>query len=156
LESGAAFVELAISIPILVLLLAGVGDFARIFYYGIELSNAARAGAQFGAVSISNAGNPAGIKSTAVAASTNIGLAATDITPAVTCVCANDDGSSIGPTSPANNCSALAATACPTSGTHRILMVSVTASKTFNSVMRIPPIPASMALTRTAIERVSE
>jgi Flp pilus assembly protein TadG len=156
-ERGAAFVELMIAVPVLVVLVAGVGDFARIFYYSIELSNAARAGAQYGAANLTNASNSAGIQSTAAGASTNIALTSANITPAVTCVCSDATGSSITATSPsANNCSAPVTTSCPTAGTHRILAVSVTATKTFNTVMNIPPIPTSMSLTRTAVERVSE
>jgi Flp pilus assembly protein TadG len=156
-EAGAAFVELAVALPVLLLLLAGVGDFARIFYWSIELTNAALAGAQFGSYNLSNSANTASIKSTAAAASTNISLASTDITTALSCVCADDTGSSFTVTSPsANNCSVPAATSCPTSGTHRVLYINVTASKTFNSIMRVPPLPNSMSLTRSATERVRE
>jgi Flp pilus assembly protein TadG len=48
-ESGSAIVELAVAIPILLLLAIGVGDFARIYYAAITVANAARAGAQYGA-----------------------------------------------------------------------------------------------------------
>ena len=47
-EAGAAIIELAVSLLMLVLLLLGTVDFARVFYADIELTNAARAGAQYG------------------------------------------------------------------------------------------------------------
>jgi Flp pilus assembly protein TadG len=156
-ETGAAFIELAVAVPVLVVLLAGVGDFARIFYYSIELSNAARAGAQYGAASLTNAGSASGMQSTAAGASTNIGLSSSDIATLVTCVCSDDTGSSFtATTGGANNCSAPVTTSCPTAGTHRVLAVTVTATKTFSPIMRVPPLPASMSLTRSATERVSE
>ena len=46
---GASIVELAVALPVIVLLVIGAADFARVFYMAIELQNAARAGAQYGA-----------------------------------------------------------------------------------------------------------
>src|SRR5437868_11680411 len=48
-RKGAAMVELAVSIPIVLLLLVGVADLARVYYDSITVANAARAGASFGA-----------------------------------------------------------------------------------------------------------
>lgn len=53
-ELGSALIELAIAIPILVLLMIGVADFGRMFFTGITVANAARAAAEYGANSISN------------------------------------------------------------------------------------------------------
>ena len=47
-QAGASLVELAILMPVLTLLLVGVMDFSRVYYYGIVAANAARAGAQYG------------------------------------------------------------------------------------------------------------
>src|SRR5260221_3845737 len=44
-ERGSALVELAIALPLLVAVLVGTTDFARVFYLATELTNAARAGA---------------------------------------------------------------------------------------------------------------
>jgi hypothetical protein len=48
LEDGNALVELAIAIPILLLLVVGVADYARIYYTAISVANAAMAGALWG------------------------------------------------------------------------------------------------------------
>jgi len=48
-ESGSALVELAVALPVLVLLAIGVADFGRVFYTGIVVANAARAAAEYGA-----------------------------------------------------------------------------------------------------------
>ncbi len=51
-NTGSALVELAMCLPLLVLILVGTADFARVFYTSIALTNAARAGAQAGAYSL--------------------------------------------------------------------------------------------------------
>ena len=48
-DSGSALVELAVALPLLVLLAIGVADFGRMFYTGMVVANAARAAAEFGA-----------------------------------------------------------------------------------------------------------
>ncbi|HUY87707.1 MAG TPA: TadE family protein [Pirellulales bacterium] len=45
---GAAAVEFAIVLPLLVLLLLGGADFGRCFYSAMAITNAARAGAEYG------------------------------------------------------------------------------------------------------------
>jgi hypothetical protein len=46
--------ELAIAIPILLLVAVGVADYARVYYTGITVANASRAGAQKGAWTTGN------------------------------------------------------------------------------------------------------
>lgn len=48
-DRGQALIELAISIPLLMLLLLGATELGRLAYAAIEVSNAARAAAQFAA-----------------------------------------------------------------------------------------------------------
>ena len=48
-DRGSALVELALSLPILGLLLLGAVEFGRFAYLAIELTNAAKAAAQYGA-----------------------------------------------------------------------------------------------------------
>src|SRR5205823_4860682 len=45
-DRGAAMVELAFGLTFLAVILVGTVDFARIFYFSMELTSAARAGAQ--------------------------------------------------------------------------------------------------------------
>lgn len=47
-QRGASTVEVALMLPFLLLLLVGVVDFAQLFRLAIEVSSAARAGAQYG------------------------------------------------------------------------------------------------------------
>src|SRR6266852_3787293 len=48
-DRGSAMIELAVALPIVILLSIGVADLARIYYTSITVANAARAGAAFGA-----------------------------------------------------------------------------------------------------------
>lgn len=50
-ERGAAAVELAIVLPLLLLFIGGIVDFGRYFYTEIQLTNAAREGARAAVVS---------------------------------------------------------------------------------------------------------
>jgi hypothetical protein len=66
--TGGALVELAIVLPLLLIIFAGTVDFARVFYATISLTNAARAGAQYGSASLAKSLDSAGMQATAVAA----------------------------------------------------------------------------------------
>src|SRR4026208_2487370 len=47
-NQGSALVELAVALPLLLLLVVGVADYARVYYTGITVANAARIGAHYG------------------------------------------------------------------------------------------------------------
>ena len=48
-EHGGALVELAVVLPVLILIAIGVMDYGRVYYTSVTVSNAARAGAEWGA-----------------------------------------------------------------------------------------------------------
>lgn len=50
LERGAAAIEMALVLPVLILVLGGIIDFGRLFYTQIMLTNAAREGARAGII----------------------------------------------------------------------------------------------------------
>jgi Flp pilus assembly protein TadG len=150
-ETGNALVELAVCLPLLVLTLIGTADFARVFYTSIELTNAARAGAQYGASSPGHSSNLGVMKSTAEAA---VNIAGVLATPGRLCQCADDAGA-FSATTPANDCTSAVATVC-TGGTHRVMTVTVTTTKTFTTLVNFVGIPASLALVRSATLRVTE
>lgn len=60
-ESGTAMAEMAIVFPFLVLVAIGVADFSRVYYRSLVVTNAARAGAEWGALTPVNAVNTTGI-----------------------------------------------------------------------------------------------
>jgi len=152
---GTALVEMALTLPLLTIVLVGTIDFARVFYTGIQLTNAVRAGAQYGASSLGASADISGMQTVAENA---VDISGLSIGASRLCQCATGDGQTFSSTSPtANNCTQPAATSCPTAGTHRIVTVTVTGSKTFSMAARsIFGLPSSVPLTRSATLRVSE
>jgi Flp pilus assembly protein TadG len=59
---GNAILEFTILFPVMLLMLLGTIDFARVFFGGIAMENAARAGVQYGALSPGKAGDTSGIR----------------------------------------------------------------------------------------------
>jgi Flp pilus assembly protein TadG len=142
-ERGGAIVELALSLPVLVLVVLGTGDFARVFYTSIALSDAARAGAQYGAHSLAQSGNTAAIQSAAQSAVNVTGITAS---ASRSCYCAANDGTAF---------TATACTATCSASQHLIVTVNVTASKTFTTTSTLSVFPNSLPLARTATMRVA-
>jgi len=142
---GSAIVELALALPLLVLILVGTIDFARAFHTAMVLQNSARAGAQYGAQSTSFASNTSGMISTAkTSASTDLG--AIDATAEETCYCASNTDPNVGNPSP-NTC----AGTCTTG--HLVVSVKVTAGASFSTITRFPGIPHTFRISRGATLR---
>jgi Flp pilus assembly protein TadG len=81
---GQSAVELALAVPLLVLLLFAGADFGRIFYLSIGVKNAARAGAQYGSQTVITAADSTGMISAARTDASNI----TNLTATATeCTC---------------------------------------------------------------------
>jgi len=129
---------MAILLPMLLMLCCGTMDFARVIYAGIEISNAARAGVQYGALLPGNAGDTAGMQQAAVNDAADLGSSNVTATASNFCTC---NGSTV-------SCSD---TTCATTPDG---YVSVTTSYTFNTVVHYPGLPQSVVLTRTAQMRV--
>ena len=149
-EAGGALIELALVLPVLVLVFVGTIDFGRVFYASQSLTNAARAGVQYGAHTPARSADIAGMENTAEAASSSPGITAA---ASRLCQCATDTGTFSATSPSANDCTTPAATACP--GGHRVITVTVTTTKTFNTLMTggLPSFLQSLALTRTATMR---
>jgi Flp pilus assembly protein TadG len=140
-ERGAALVELALATPLLAVLIVGAVDFARIFYVAMQLTNAARSGAQYGSTG-SVGFDAAVVKTKAESASPQIAPYTVE-TPVESCFCMTNTGGSTPQT---------CTVACG-SGTHKAVFITVTASKDFSPVMRFPGIPSSLTMTRTVTLR---
>ena len=56
-EAGQAMVEMALVLPILLILIGGIVDFGWLFYNQLSLTNAAREGARYAAIHHSEAAN---------------------------------------------------------------------------------------------------
>ena len=136
---GQAIVEMAIVLPLLLLLLVGVVDFGRIYYTTQTVAQAARAGAQYGAQDNAYSTDIAGMKQAALDAAGDV--------PGVTanarqyCQCAS--GASVACTD---------TTTCPEGAPQ--VYVEVTADKVFTTWMQYPHIPSSTDVARRATLRV--
>lgn len=137
--------------PILLLLVVGTVDFGRIFFKSMAVAQAARAGAEYGAQSMTKSTDVAGIKTAAEnAVASDLTLVDADLTvPARTCECATDAGV-FSATSPANTCDG---TGC-SAGSHTVVTVSVTAAKSFSTIINYPKIKSPITITRTTKIRV--
>jgi Flp pilus assembly protein TadG len=150
--AGAALVELVVSMPVLIVLLVGTSDFARAFYMSIELTNAARAGAQYGAYNQTQSSDTAKMRATATAAAPNISGMLPPVASRL-CQCADDAGV-FSPLAGGMTCLSPPAVSCP--GLHRVMTVTVTTSATFSTIAGNVGIPGSLVITRTATLRVAE
>jgi Flp pilus assembly protein TadG len=137
-EWGGALVEFAITMPVLVVLVLGAGEFGWMTYTAIEVANAARAGASYGCQTSTTAADTTGIQNTAAADAPDITLGTTTVSKS--CICS--DGS-------ASTC---LATDCSTSNIETILTVSTQA--TVSPLFRVPGLPTSFTLHGRAVQKV--
>jgi Flp pilus assembly protein TadG len=134
-QRGLATVEFAIVGFALVLILLVAADFSRIFAVSIAVTNAARAGAQYGIQSTANFTNLAGMQQAALNDASGI----SGVTALASNFCECVTGTEI-------VCSS-ASCAAP----RRYVRVAVTAE--FESVTQFPGLPDSVTLTRSAVMR---
>ncbi len=80
---GQAMTEFALLLPIMLMLVLGIFEFGRAFYYYSALANAAREGARYG---LTHATDTNGIKSAVVSNAIGVGIGPDDVT--VQCVSA--------------------------------------------------------------------
>ncbi|HZL52764.1 MAG TPA: TadE family protein [Terracidiphilus sp.] len=137
-EGGQALVELALSMPLLLVILLGAAEFARMEYAGIEVADAAMAGVQYGAQEPNTAADTTGIQAAARGDAPDITLGTT--TASISCICS--DGS-------ASTC---LSTDCSTSAIEQILTVKTQA--TLTPVIHVPGLPATFALHGQAVQKV--
>src|ERR1700719_3950584 len=130
LGRGQAAVELALVVPVLVVLLMIVGEFLRVYYTTIELNNAAQAGVQYGIHSPANASDLQGMQQAAL----NDGSDISGMTAVATEYCECSDGSSV---------------SCGTAGacSDERVYIEVDTAATFYTLTSWPGIPKSIALS---------
>jgi Flp pilus assembly protein TadG len=136
-QRGNAIVEFAFVLPVLIIFIAGIVDVGRYTYYSILISNAARAGAAYGAQTEITAHDIKGIES-AVAADAGNASSLVSASPAPTFSCQD---SSFKPVS----CN---------STSNRYEYVVVNARGTFNPLIKYPGLPGALTIQSTANMRV--
>ena len=141
-ELGSQLVELAVIMPMLLAILLGAVEFAQLEYDSIEVSNAAYAGAAYGAQNHITAMDTSNMQLAAIAdAATMTGVSAT-----ATSFCSCSDGTSI-------TCSSSSSCVSPA----RILeYVQVNTSLTVTPAYHVPGLPSSYVLSGKAILTVEK
>lgn len=142
-EEGSALVELALLMPVFLIMLVGAAEFARLSYAAIEVANAARAGVQYGAQNRSNAQDSVGITSAATADGSDV--TNLNATASTYCVCSSGNGGQITCSTAAANCSARV-----------IEYVQVNTSASVNPTFHVPGLPTTYNLTGKAVMRVMQ
>lgn len=135
-KRGSIVVEFALAAPVLVLLFLGAADFARVFHAALIVSDAAHAGALYGAQSTTTAADTTGISNAATSAAQE--LPGMVVSSSESCKC--PDGTT---------------TVCSTgvcTGTKQVY-VNVTAHYGFQTLFPYPGIPHTIGLGRTAVLR---
>ncbi len=139
-EIGQAVIELALMLPIFVLLLVGGAEFGRLAYASIEVSNAARAGVAYGAQNHITASDATGMQQAATNDGANVsGLSATGTH---FCSCSNGTASTCLPT----DCA----------GALIVEYVQVNTSASVNPLFYYPGLPRIFTLTGQAVMRVEQ
>jgi Flp pilus assembly protein TadG len=156
-ERGQTLVEVVLLTPLLLALLVGTIEMGRYAYLSILVGNAARAGAAYGAQSLPQSVDVTGIQTAADNDFQNNGPGTGTLTISgggpggayTSCGCDSGGTVTSAACSPGVN---------PSAGTcasgHWVVMVSVTAVGTFNSLFSYPGIPTSITVTQTATMRV--
>lgn len=144
-ERGAALVELAVVVPLLALILVGTIDFGRVFRTAMVVTNAARAGALAGGSNLAASQNTTLMQNTAAAVLTANGLT-TGPTPVAQqrCYCAAANGNFGG---------AVACTTVCGSGQPVVVLVTVTAERTFSLLGPFPGNWNSVTIRRASTAR---
>jgi Flp pilus assembly protein TadG len=142
-DCGGALIESALVLPILLLLLTGATEFAMAAYGAIEVTNAANAGADYGAASAITAQDTAGIRLAAHNDATNIPIAPATVTRTYTC----SNGSATNGTPPVLSC---------VGGSAVETILTVATQATYSPPIHWPGLPSTFTLRGQAVRKVSQ
>lgn len=145
-QRGQSLAEVALMTPLLLGMLLGVIELGRYAYISILVSNAARAGAAYATEHLNNAGNSAGIIQAAQNDYANNGQNPSTLTVTSSDACGCDDG-----TYPITTASCYPGSGAPptcATGSHWVVLVTVTASGKYNALFTYPWIPNPIKVTK--------
>jgi Flp pilus assembly protein TadG len=148
--SGQNLVEVALITPMLLGLLVGIIELGRFAYIGIVVGNAARAGAAYGAQTLAQSADTAGIQTAADNDFQSNGQSVSNLTVNSSVSCGCDNGGAV----TAEACTGNNSGTC-TAG-HWVVMVAVETKGTFSSLFKFPGIPTSVTIDRTCTMRVNQ
>lgn len=135
-ESGQSLVETALVLPVLLTLLIGVVEMARIARAGISVANAAKAGAQYATQNGYTAQDSSGIATAAQNESTNLTVSTTS---SFSCTCSDGSASTCANTDCANS--------------HLEQTVTINTQAIVTPVVRLPGLPTSYTVKGRAIQQ---
>jgi Flp pilus assembly protein TadG len=140
-QAGSSVVEVALLVPFVMLILFGMIDLGRWVFMGIEVTSAARAGAQYGSLSQGNAHNSSAIQTAAQSDVPDFTVQVTSNT--TSCWCANAPGTVV-------TCStSYPYTACSSGA--QITLLQVNTSATYSPWISIPPFNKNFTITGSAM-----
>ncbi|MGC1293878.1 MAG: TadE/TadG family type IV pilus assembly protein [Alloacidobacterium sp.] len=137
-NSGQSLLELALVAPLLVVILMGVAEVGRLAYAAIEVSNAASAGARYGAQNGATASDSTGISNAAANDAGN--LTGLSTISSISCICSDGTAASCTDNS-----------ACSTSNIEESVTVNTQVS--FDPGIHLPGLPKTFTLTGQAIQK---
>ncbi|HET7103808.1 MAG TPA: TadE/TadG family type IV pilus assembly protein [Terracidiphilus sp.] len=145
-EAGQALIELALVMPVFIIMLVGAAELVRVAYAAIEVSNAARSAAQYGCQNGSTALDPTAMQAVASADAGN--LANVNTTVAYACKCAAAGvGTSIA-------CTQAASDTCTTGGGYVVTNLVITTSANVSPLVHLPGLPNTYTLRGYAVHEV--
>lgn len=140
-ESGNALIELALTLPLFVLLIAGGAEIANIAWASVQINNAARAGVAFGSASRANSADTTHIQQAAQNEAPKYITTLSQVTPSQVCYCV--DSGTPGTADP--GCTNTNLTSCPSPNVIQVA-VQVNASAVVTPIVHYPGMPASYTL----------
>jgi Flp pilus assembly protein TadG len=145
-ERGQALLETAITMPLLLLMLLGAFELARVAYAATEVTNAARAAAQYGAMNGGGFLDTSGMLAAANADAGNLsGLSWVSGYPTVACSCS-------GTTQDASCPSGKSPSGCASS--QLLVTVNVQLKFQMSSVLKVPGFPTNYTVYGNASQGV--
>ena len=137
-DSGQSLVETAMAVSLCGILMLGAAEFGRLAYAGIEISDSARAGVEYGSQSRATAQDLPNMKVAALASAPDV----PNLTLTASSFCKCADGTS----------STCATSDC--SGSRIVTYVQVNTSGNINPLIYVPGLPKTYSLSGKAVMRV--
>jgi len=148
-EDGQALVETALSMTVLIVMMLGAVEFGRLAFFAIEVSNSAKAAAQYAAQSHTTAADLAGMQQAAKNEYSNpaaLTLISPTSTSGYTCTCV---GSTVA-VSCTNN--SLTSPSCP--GSYMEVTVTIQTQVSFDPGIHIPGLPGPFQIKGAVKQKV--
>jgi len=155
-ETGQAFVELALVLPMLLLIIVGAAELGRLAYAAIEVNNAARAGVAYAAQSHTTANDTNSIQLAATKeAATQDAADISGLTVTVSQSCSCESSAGVMTSFASCDKTVTNLTTCP-SPSRIVEYVQVQTSASVNTLFHLPGIPNTVTMQGNANMRVEQ